>query len=182
MSRVVSRLAGGGFDEPDWRIRSHGRSRPRSRGSTHACRSTAASTFPGRARSSSRRSIARTSTRRSRVASRDVGCATWARTPCGTTGRSAGCCRRSAGSPSPAGRPTGRPCGVASKCSGWARCSCCTRRASARTDRSCSRCSTGRPTSPPRPGVPIVPVGIGGSDRVMPTRRTLRLSRTRCTW
>ena len=49
-----------------------------------------------------------TSTPRSRAASRAAGCGSWARTRCGTTGRSAGCCRRSAGSRSPAARPTAR--------------------------------------------------------------------------
>ena len=45
---------------------------------------------------------------------------------------------------------------------------CCSPRASARPAPSCSRCSTAPPTSRSKTGAPIMPVGIGGSERAMP--------------
>ena len=150
------------------------RSRPRSRGSTPACRSTGARTCPARVRSCSRRSTAPTSTRRSRAASPAAGCGTWARTPSGTTAPSAGCCRPSAASRSPGARLTARRCGAASKCSDGRGA-----RAVPEGERKdgpiVQPLFDGATYVAAKAGVPIVPVGIGGSERVMPTRCPLRL-------
>ena len=122
------------------------------------------------------RCTARTSTRRSRRASRAAGCASWARTRCGRTalvGWLLLVARRVPRHPGHA--PTERRCGAASPWSRPASRWCCSPRASASRARWCSRCSTARCTSRLRAGVPIVPVGIGGSERVMPKGAKLHL-------
>ena len=79
-----------------------------------------------------------------------------------------GSCPRSAGSPSPAGRPTGRRCGAASPCSAWARCLVLYPEGERKDGPTVQPLFDGPAYVALKAGVPIVPVGIGGSDRVMP--------------
>ena len=65
-------------------------------------------------------------------------------------------------------RGQGGAASAASPCSRTASRWCCSRRVSARPVRSSSRCSTARPSWPPRPACRSCPSGIGGSEQVMP--------------
>ena len=97
------------------------------------------------------------------------GCGSWARTRCGSAGRSAWFLSALGGFPVTRGTADREALqALHRRARGAASRSCCSRRASASPARSCSRCSTAPPTSPCKAGVPIVPVGIGGSERVMP--------------
>ena len=69
---------------------------------------------------------------------------------------------------SPAAPPTGRRCSAASTCSRPASRSCCSPRASASRATIVQPLFDGAVYVALKAGVPIVPVGIGGSERVMP--------------